>query len=88
MTAWAGQELGLDPDTIRRETEKFTDHFRAKGEAKLDWAAAWRNWMRRAAEGAYGPAAPPLPRRVARPDRDIGLSNDELDRMIAAGDLP
>ena len=28
------------------ETEAMLDHFRAKGESRLDWLATWRNWMR------------------------------------------
>ena len=45
---WAGTEApGVN---VRRETEKFRDHtFKT---AYSDWAGAWRNWIRRAAEGA------------------------------------
>lgn len=35
---------------VRREHEKFTDHWRANGKAFKDWDATWRNWMRRAFE--------------------------------------
>lgn len=38
--------------SVERETPKFVDHFRAKGEIKQDWLAAWRNWMRKADEYA------------------------------------
>lgn len=41
---------GLTEAAIDYETEKFRDHFRASGDRKVDWAAAWRNWMRRASE--------------------------------------
>lgn len=27
------------------ETEKFCNHWRAKGEVRADWLATWRNWM-------------------------------------------
>jgi hypothetical protein len=40
-------------DFVRREHAKFTDYWISKpGKAgvKLDWAATWRNWMRRAFE--------------------------------------
>jgi hypothetical protein len=40
-----------------RETEKFVDYWRAQpGQrgVKVDWPATWRNWMRRASEGAPG----------------------------------
>lgn len=36
---------------VRREAEKFRDHWHAKGGAdarKVDWEATWRNWVRRA----------------------------------------
>jgi hypothetical protein len=43
----------LGPDRARSELEKFRDHWKqqpgSKG-VKLDWDAAWRNWIRRAAE--------------------------------------
>lgn len=40
---------------LEREHAKFTDHFNASSQAsarKRDWNAAWRNWIRRAAERA------------------------------------
>ena len=60
---------GVPPEAIDYETEKFLDHFRAKGERKLDWAAAWRNWMRRAAEMMRQP-----PARASPKDAGSGLS--------------
>jgi len=51
-TAIADELLG-SPDRRRAELEKFRDHWKqqpgSKG-VKLDWNAAWRNWIRRAAE--------------------------------------
>lgn len=45
MREWAGREVpGVD---LTYQTRIFADHFRANGERKLDWEAAWRNWMRR-----------------------------------------
>lgn len=41
----------------QRETAKFIDHWRAAGGSnavKRDWVAAWRNWMRKAAEWSPG----------------------------------
>lgn len=49
--AWAAAQ-GYRPELVRFETEKFRDHYAAKGERKADWAAAWRNWLRRAGEFA------------------------------------
>lgn len=57
MAAFA-DKIGLPPPLVESETEKFLDHFRAKGERKTDWIAAWRNWMRRV--GEFQPAAPRL----------------------------
>jgi hypothetical protein len=48
MQSWfKKQDFKIKPEY---ETEKFIDHFQAKGEAKKDWVAAWRNWMRKANE--------------------------------------
>ncbi len=47
MRLWAaGQSPGVDVD---RETEKFRDHQFRDGHS--DWAAVWRNWIRKAGEG-------------------------------------
>lgn len=47
---WALSELpGLTADDVRREAEKFYDHWHAKpgkDGRKTDWAATWRNWIR------------------------------------------
>lgn len=51
MREWGQREYpGVD---LRAETAKFVDHWRAQGGArarKVDWSAAWRNWIRKAAE--------------------------------------
>lgn len=48
-----GIDLGLTPERIKAEHEKFTDYFTAqpgqKG-VKLNWNATFRNWLRRAAD--------------------------------------
>lgn len=49
MVEW-GEENFPNVDG-RKETAKFVDHFRAaagSNATKLDWAATWRNWIRRA----------------------------------------
>jgi hypothetical protein len=58
---------------LANELEKFTDHFLANGERKLDWTACWRNWIRRAATYHRAP--------VVRPGR---LRGAELDARNAA----
>ena len=49
MKAWAVEEVpGLD---VIQHTREFVDHWRAASGAtatKVDWVAAWRNWMRKA----------------------------------------
>lgn len=48
MKEWADAEVpGVD---LRKQTKIFADHFRGNGERKVDWVAAWRNWMRRSVE--------------------------------------
>lgn len=37
---------GLGVLDAEAETEAMLDHFKAKGEARADWTATWRNWMR------------------------------------------
>ncbi len=51
LFAWAGNELGMRPQEIDNETDKFIDHWKGNGELKVDWQATWRNWMRRSQEG-------------------------------------
>lgn len=55
MTAWfVAEQLGSVVNG-KSEHEKFMDYWRAKPGAdgrKLDWAATWRIWMRKAAEYA------------------------------------
>jgi len=41
-----GREQRMSDADLRRETEAMKDHFRAKGERRVDWVATWRNWMR------------------------------------------
>jgi hypothetical protein len=58
MRAWAREHVPYLAGA--GETEKFVDYWRSRAGAaavKLDWVAAWRNWMRNAAERA-GPSRP------------------------------
>jgi len=60
---WATENAsGVD---LARETDKFRDYtFKT---AHTDWAGAWRNWMRRAAENSRPPsrASPPQSKHAA-----------------------
>lgn len=52
--SWAVGELGSG-DRLGRELAKFRDYWAGKAGAdgrKLDWAATWRNWVRKAADDA------------------------------------
>src|SRR3990167_4791358 len=47
MRAWFKGQFGEVPEReVLGETESFLDHHRAKGNLMVDWAAAWRTWMR------------------------------------------
>lgn len=91
MAGWAAEHIiGVD---IRAETARFADYWRARpGRAacRLDWAATWRNWMRRAAEQASH-ARPPA-RREAEQAATDALFQRNADRDAArhrtAGELP
>lgn len=57
MVAWAQAKVPTVDG--RAQTEAFIDHWRAANgttAVKRDWTAAWRTWMRRAAE--MGPSRP------------------------------
>ncbi|WP_157978291.1 MULTISPECIES: DnaT-like ssDNA-binding domain-containing protein [Nocardia] len=41
---------------LRAEHEKFVDYWLSKGEARKDWSAAFRNWLRKATE--FTPSRP------------------------------
>lgn len=58
----AKEHSGMSPQAAANEFEVFRDHWRsqpgAKG-VKSDWAATWRNWLRRAAGFRGGGSASP-----------------------------
>ena len=54
MYEWAKSELDLSAQQVTAETKEFLDHeFK---DAKKDWPAVWRNWMRRAKKWEKTPA--------------------------------
>lgn len=72
--AWQRNERITDT-AARRETSKFRDHFAAASgttSVKLDWSAAWRNWIRRAVDQGV----PGQLRSVAAP-----VDNSWMDTM-------
>ena len=53
MREWANKKTPrLDIDY---HTEEFVDHWLGTGQAKANWHATWRNWMRRTFEGVFKP---------------------------------
>jgi len=56
---WAAMaaEQGMTDAEMQRETAAMKDHYRGKGERRVDWVATWRNWMR----SPYRRKAPPFP---------------------------
>ncbi|MES2464468.1 MAG: hypothetical protein V4671_28235 [Armatimonadota bacterium] len=59
--AWSTERYpGFAPSLVETLTEEFRDHFIANGELKINWVAAWRNWIRRADvyRGGTGSRAP------------------------------
>ena len=48
--AWAMSDRGMTRTEVDEQTDRFRDHFIGTGEAKADWLATWKNWIRRAPE--------------------------------------
>lgn len=73
MIVWANERAPAAQLSL--ETEKFLNHFRAKGETRADWLASWRNWMLNAQTYAG--------RRVV----PIGKAGPDFDDVTWAQDL-
>jgi len=54
--AWAQEKVPDVDEEIERE--KFRDYWRSRGEARRDWDAAYRNWLRKEAEFSKARASP------------------------------
>ncbi len=63
LSEWA-KASGVDQSILASETEKFLDHWRAKGGSFKDWNAAWRKWMRNARDWAKAPQTQQPPRKA------------------------
>lgn len=59
---------------IEHETDSFRDYWASRGEARADWDAAYRNWIRKAASFAKAPVTR-LPGRPAGRTAAIGEAN-------------
>jgi hypothetical protein len=64
-----GFREGFSHDEIRREFDRFHDHWLANGERKVDWQAAFRNWVRKARDLRKAGDAKPV--RNGRGDRGL-----------------
>lgn len=72
---WAVAE-GLSESEVRLEAEKFRDYWLGKsgqGGTKADWAATWRNWVRRAVSDRAARSA----------QHGVGSSGSDRDRRNA-----
>ncbi len=96
---WAMLELGMKPDAIRHEAGKFHDYWIAKtgpNATKLDWAATWRNWAKKAIErqrpmdnrplSAIDRRREELRRRLGNDERFGGRERDDAPEIL--GRLP
>jgi hypothetical protein len=68
---------------LEEETEKFLDHHRAVGSSFKDWDAAWRKWMRNAAE--WGSARNNNGRRGPATRQSIAVVQEFLGRDERTG---
>lgn len=48
----------LNREKVDNETDRFRDYWTAEGKTKADWAATWRNWIRRSVEFALARQRP------------------------------
>lgn len=58
---------------LRTEHAKFVDYWLSKGDRRVDWTAAWRNWVRKAAE--YAQTRPRLVSVAAGPSHGTPARN-------------
>lgn len=64
---------------VDRETEKFLDRHRSKGNQFVDWQAAWRTWMTNW-QTDFGKSSPAgVPDRPERPNPNLVTGEDESD---------
>lgn len=72
---------------IEHETDSFRDYWASRGEARADWDAAFRNWIRKAASFAPAPVSRiqgrPAGRAAAIGEANRTRVNGALDRVSA-----
>ena len=73
---WSVSELGMRPDAVRVEADKFADYWHSKtgrGATKADWQATWRNWCRN--------AKPAQQQAETYRERDARLAAEQIARL-------
>lgn len=70
---------------LQREHRKFIDHFIGNGKPMKDWPAAWRNWIRRAAE--HQPTRNGAPNTPRTPASDAAFAQAQALKTKPAGRL-
>lgn len=87
LAAWTRDAVrGVDID-LPRELERFRDHWHAAAGAravKRDWAATWRNWVRRAVDDARRAQARASPRLSAIAQVQAAIQRRERERSAEA----
>jgi len=79
---WA-QAQGLEDETAYNEWDKMRDWSHSNGEKKLDWAATWRNWIRRGKEKSNGKRPESFAERNARESQEgYGRILEHLDKVL------
>lgn len=80
LVAWARKEFpAVD---LKLEIARFVDHFRSKtgrGASMLDWAATFRNWIRRSID--FSPRN--VPHGTTGPPQSGGLARQPKERALA-----
>lgn len=80
---WAVNE-GYNEPEIREQAELFADHWRSKGEARLDWLATWRNWMRRSRSYTPSksyPQAKSYPQKTSCIEHNLSIVDSVVRRL-------
>lgn len=71
-------QLGV---SVTAEAAKLRDWAQAKGERKVDWGAAFRGWLRRAAESRAGPGRGVHPYEPTTAGSGLPRLLDDIERM-------
>ena len=87
---WAKAVSALGLERAQRELEKFENHWKSKGDRRLDWDASWRNWTLKAVEYAESGRAGERLSAVERTKRDSEewARRQGCDGVLAANGEP